>query len=140
MKYQRKRSFNVNKMLKATSHNGFTLIEVMIALMIFAVTAVTISDVSSANVDNYLHLRDKTLASMVAENKLAEVRLSNFDSLGTKKDTVEFADIEWYVETKTTQVGMEAIKDFFRSVEVKVAKADDKEAFLINIMSYSGNY
>lgn len=125
---------------KQGRQRAFTLIEVMIALMIFAVTAVTISDVSSANVDNYLHLREKTLASMVAENKLAEIRLSNFNSLGTKKDTVEFADIEWYVETKTTQIGMEALKEFFRSVEVKVAKADDKESFLINIMSYSGNY
>ena len=49
-------------------NKGFTLLEVMIAVTVFAVIATTISQTTSQSVGNLLYLQDKTLASFVAEN------------------------------------------------------------------------
>lgn len=125
--------------MKTLRQQGFTLIEVMIALTIFAVTATVISDVSMSNVDSYLHFRDKTLASMVAENKLTEVRLGGFPSAGEKKETVTFAQQEWFVLVDTEDVQSEQLKNYVKVVEVKVAKDESRDAFLINVVTYIGN-
>ena len=54
----------------------------MIALTIFAAMAIVISDTASQSASSLIHLQDKTLAAMVAENRMAELRLNGLPPQG----------------------------------------------------------
>ena len=77
-------------------------------------------------VDDTAYLRDKTLAHMVAENRLAEIRLviGATRNLSAGKDSgfSSMADRDWYwwVETKATEVA-----NFFR-VEITVSLEEEQ--------------
>lgn len=59
----------------ANGQAGFSLIEVMVALVILAVAAAGLIRASEAHVDSVRGLERRTAASMVAQNRLAELRL-----------------------------------------------------------------
>ncbi len=106
---------------------GFTLVEVMVALAIVAIALPTLLMALSQQVDDTAYLRDKTIAQMVAANKLAEMRLviGSTRNLTAGKDngiaTMMDRDWYWWVETKPTQV-----EKFFR-VEISVALEEDQQ-------------
>ncbi|MCG8613463.1 MAG: type II secretion system minor pseudopilin GspI [Pseudomonadales bacterium] len=80
---------------------GFTLLEVMVALTIFAIVAVTIQKANSQYVNSVLRIEHKTLAALVAQNTISELRLSGkIPKVGQSKSNLDFADIEWNLITK----------------------------------------
>lgn len=115
---------------------GFTLLEVMIALSIFAVMAATISRTASQNADTVLYLEEKTLASFVAENRLNQLKLSGYPAATQTKDEVEMANREWHITTKVEDTPLPN----FRRIEVQVAKLTDKETPLVNLTGFMGKY
>ena len=106
---------------------GFTLVEVMVALAIVAIALPALLMALYQQIDDTAYLRDKTLAYMVAENKLAEMRLviSSTRNLSAGKDSglASMADRDWYwwVETKTTEV-----EKFFR-VDITVSLEEEEQ-------------
>ncbi len=68
---------------------GFTLVEVMVALAIVAIALPAVLMALYQQVDDTAYLRDKTMAQMVAANKLAEMRLviASTRVLSAGKDT-----------------------------------------------------
>ena len=123
----------INKRIKNT---GFTLIEVMIALSIFAVMAAAISRTASQNADTVLYLEEKTLASFVAENRLNQIKLTGFPAATQTKDDVEMANREWHITTKVEETPLPN----FRRIEIKVAKMSDKENSLVSLTGFMGKY
>jgi len=117
-------------------NSGFTLLEVMIAVTVFAVIATTISQTTSQSVDNLLYLQNKTLASFVAENRLTEVRLSGYPNVGDSNDVVDMAGREWRVNTKVENTEFPDT----RRVTVAVASIDSKESSLATIATIMGKY
>lgn len=115
---------------------GFTLLEVMIALSIFAVMAATISRTASQNADTVLYLEEKTLASFVAENRLNQLKVSGYPAATQTKDEVEMANREWHITTKVEDTPLPN----FRRIEVQVAKLTDKETPLVNLTGFMGKY
>ncbi len=115
---------------------GFTLIEVMISLSIFAVMAAAISRTASQNADTTLYLEEKTLASFVAENRLNKLKLSGYPAATQTKDSEEMAGREWHILTKVEDTQLPN----FRRIEVQVAKMADKENPLINLTGFMGKY
>lgn len=105
---------------------GFTLVEVMVALAIVAIALPAVLMALYQQVDDTGYLRDKTMAAMVAANKLAEMRLviGSTRTLNAGKDNGEatMADRDWYwwVETKAT----EQVPQYYR-IEIKVALSED---------------
>ena len=97
--------------------SGFTLLEVMVAVAIFAGIAITISDTASMRVNNLLSMRTMTLASFVAENRLTDIRLAGVPpQAGETNDIVEMAGQEWSLELNTVKTPDANI----RQVEVNV--------------------
>lgn len=83
---------------------GFTLLEVMIALIIFGLVATVIQKVTSQTISQYERIRLKTIASWIAENKMAEVRLS--DSLPQARESkqdIEYGNDNWQVVSKVVK-------------------------------------
>lgn len=80
--------------------SGFTLIEVMVALTIFAFCAVSMHFVLSQSVDSFAKIERKSFATWIAENRLAELRLEEkFPAAGNSNEDVEFAGRDWVVST-----------------------------------------
>ena len=107
---------------------GFTLVEVMVALAVVAIAVPALLVALYQQIDNTGYLRDRTLAQMVASNKLAEMRLVIAATRDLKKEkadgNLEFADREWFwrSEIEPTEVAR-----FFR-LEVQVTDKEDEKA------------
>ncbi|EAT13455.1 type II secretion system minor pseudopilin GspI [Bermanella marisrubri] len=81
---------------------GFTLLEVMIAITVFALVASTLSQSSAITVDNQIHLEKKVLASWIAENKISELRFTPYQDITNERSEIEFADRKWQIKTTVT--------------------------------------
>ncbi len=76
---------------------GFTLIEVMVALTIIAISLGALLSTSGAQATSVGYLKQKTLAHWVAVNELTEIRISKeFPDLGDKKGSTNMANHDWY--------------------------------------------
>lgn len=104
---------------------GFTLVEVMVALFVVALSLPALMFTLSQQVDGTAHLRDKSIAHAVASNKLAELRLlalAQGDLLrGEESGVAREAGRDWYwwVDSEVTEVAL-----FYR-VEIAVAASED---------------
>ncbi len=84
---------------------GFTLLEVLIALIILALSLAAALKTASVTVDNSRYLRDKTLAHWVAMNILTEIQVKRqWPTLGHQEGSTEMANRTWYwhLQVKTT--------------------------------------
>ncbi len=81
---------------KASANKGFTLLEVLVALIFFSLIGLVMQQVTAATVSSYQNVRLKLFASWVAENKMAELRLAkNFPAPKEHKEDVVFGSHEW---------------------------------------------
>lgn len=116
---------------------GFTLIEVMVALMVIAIALPALLGTLYSQIDGTAHLRDKAMAQWVASNKLSEVRLqltrSGALAVGERNGVSRQAERDWYwwLDTSATEV-----EDFYR-LEVKVAADEEQQdAPLIRLVGF----
>lgn len=85
----------MNSIRKQSS--GFTLIEVMVALTIIAISLGALLNTSGTQANSASYLKQKTIAHWVALNELAQIRIgSEFPNIGDKKDSTKMANHEWY--------------------------------------------
>ena len=85
------------------NESGFTLIEVMVALAIFAVMAGAIAMANSQNLTAAYQIEGQTHGRWVNENVLTRMRLSAAPDLGTQREKVEFNGQTWTVEIEVTE-------------------------------------
>ena len=78
-------------------HRGFTLIEVMVALTIIAISLGALLNTSGTQANSATYLKHKTLAHWVAVNELTQIRISkSFPDVGDKKGSTTMANNEWF--------------------------------------------
>lgn len=76
---------------------GFTLIEVMVALTIIAISLGALLSTSGSQASSATYLKQKTLAHWVAVNELTQIRISKeFPDIGDKKGSTSMANNDWY--------------------------------------------
>lgn len=79
------------------TQRGFTLLEVLIALSIIAITLGALIKTSSDQTANVDYLKQKTIAHWVAMNELNKLLLEKqWPSVGKSKDSIEMARHEWF--------------------------------------------
>lgn len=107
---------------------GFTLLELLIALAVFAAVAITIYTRSGDTLNQLAALETRTLAHWVGQNELALLRMSRLTDTGplpTGRDSKEvfMAGRRWDVE-----IGVDSTTHpFLRRVEVDVALIEEGE-------------
>jgi len=105
--------------------NGFTLLEVMVALALITISLAAVIQTVSSTTSNTIYLRDKTFAYWVAQNQLAEIELTaTSPAKGFTDGEEELAGLIWYWTRK-----IESTEDPDTDrVEITVRKEKDKAA------------
>ena len=86
-------------------HSGFTLIEVMAALTIIAISLAALLSTSGTQANSAGYLKQKTLAHWVAANELAQLNIEkSLPDTGEQKGSTSMANHDWYWIRKTTKL------------------------------------
>lgn len=114
---------------------GFTLIEVVVALIVVSLGMLAVIETVGGTARNSSYLRDKTIAHWVAMNKLTEVRvLPNAPAVDKTSDEVEMAGRDWRWTMEVKQTPVESIRRI--DISVRPAEAPEKSS----MASVSGFY
>jgi len=113
------------------SCKGFTLIEVMIALFIVALSLTAVTASISQMINAAESMRNRTYASWIAQNRITEFRLAaEVPEVGTSNGEVQYANTDWSWRAVVVET---LVDDLFRiDVTVSLAGSDD------NIRTVSG--
>ena len=103
---------------------GFTLVEVLVALMVVAMGLAALMVAVSGTARTSGYLRDKTLAQWIAMNRLTEVRLNSNNKFAQNTDAaeVEYAGRTWHYDTRYFDTSIATMK----RVVVRVYAGDAK--------------
>lgn len=74
---------------------GFTLLEVLVALVIVAVALAALARAGSQALDAQAAMEERTLALWVADNVLAEIRLEGVSASGRRQGQRRMGEREW---------------------------------------------
>ena len=109
---------------------GMTLLEVLVALAIFATAAIATIRSVSQHINTLSYLEEKTFAALVADNQMAQVLLSE-SKPSKKKGKEELAGREWFwlIEPVKTE------GDILQAFDVKVS-ATEKGSPVVTVRSY----
>jgi len=114
--------------------SGFTLLEVMVALTIIAISLGALLNTSGTQAYSASYLKQKTLAHWVAVNELTQIRISkDFPDVGGKKGSTKMANHEWYWirTTKKTE------DDNARQITFTLYDGKDYEKNLTTLSGYA---
>jgi general secretion pathway protein I len=106
---------------------GFTLIEVLAALVIVALGMMAAIQAVNQTARNGTYLREKTLAHWIGMNVVTERRLqSSPPDVAESTGQVDFAGTRWQWTMKVTQTDVETMRRM--DVSVRMASADEKSS------------
>ncbi|MBC7983968.1 MAG: type II secretion system minor pseudopilin GspI [Candidatus Obscuribacterales bacterium] len=108
---------------------GFTLIEVLVALMIVSLGMLGVIQAVGQAASNSSYLRDKTIAHWVAMNRLTELRLQKQPpARGESSGQVEMAGQRWRWQANVEQTGVASMSRIDISVAFQEADTDTQLA------------
>lgn len=120
---------------------GFALIEVLVAVAIIGLALPALLLNVMGRLDGVAYMRDRTVASWVASNRLTQVHITNLESgeifSGRSEGVEEMAGRRWgwALESRPTEL------EHFHQVEVQVWKDDDPlRASVSTMVSYMNDF
>jgi type II secretion system protein I len=118
------------------AQQGFTLIEVIVAMMVIGLGMLGVIQAVSQTAGNSGYLRDKTIAHWVGMNRLTEIRLQKTaPGIDKTSDEVEMAGRRWKWTMNVTQTPVETI----RRIDISVRPSEAKEgASLASVTGFYG--
>ena len=119
---------------------GFTLVEVLVALVIVTVGMSAVLATLTSSADTTAWLRDKTFAEWVALNRIAELRLqARRVATGKSTGDMELADRKWRWEQEVTKLDLPGLQ----RIDVRVRPADapggDRQGWLVTVSGITGD-
>lgn len=118
---------------------GFTLLEIMIALAIFAVASASLIKNATQTIRQTNIIQDRTIAYWIAENELNQLRAvpkGEFPNPGSERNDVTMANREWEIvlDIETTEnVDM-------RRITVNVFLPSDTDNSIVSLTGFIGKY
>jgi general secretion pathway protein I len=101
--------------------SGFTLVEVLVALLIVAFGMGAVLTALTSSADNATHMREKTFAEWVGLNQLALARLQGtIPPTGATEGDVDFAANRWHWQQTVENIEVPGI----RRLTIRVRAAD----------------
>ena len=114
---------------------GFTLLEVLVALAILAVTLAAVTRAANLMVDSASGVKQRTLATWVAQNQLAQhTARADWPETGIKTGTAEQAGVPFDWEERVSGTPNAA----FRRMEIRVYAPGHPDRYLAQLVGYLG--
>lgn len=121
---------------------GFTLLEVLVALAIFALVAASVLTATARSLQTASRLEEKTLAMWVADNRLAELQLSKSPVAdGREQGEVEFAGRRWQWQSEvqaTSESDMRRVTLWVAAMEPGRVAGDVRERAVVSLNGFIG--
>jgi general secretion pathway protein I len=117
-------------------HSGFTLLEVLIALVILAIALAAATRASHMATDSALIMKQRLVGSWIAQNHLAELRAKQvWPDAGVKtgEDAQGGMSFTWQETVSSTEDAA------FRRVEVKVFSRTDSNYAVATLVGFLNN-
>ncbi|WP_076414213.1 type II secretion system minor pseudopilin GspI [Shewanella sp. UCD-KL12] len=112
---------------------GMTLLEVIVALAVFAIAAVSITKSLGDQIANMPILEERTYAQWVADNIMVDARLEGkFPELGKKDGEMELAGRDWFWRKEV----IKTTDDKFRMIQVSVSDDSRYKRIIAQVSSY----
>jgi general secretion pathway protein I len=116
---------------------GFTLIEVLVALLIVAFGMGAVLSALSSAADSTMRLREKTFAEWVGFNQLSTARLNRtLPANGSQEGEVDFAGTRWHWLQTVTDMDVPGLKRI--TIQVRHADAAASAASATSTASAAG--
>jgi general secretion pathway protein I len=127
-----------NAVLKSglKQRSGFTLIEVLVALAIIAISMGAALSSSGSQASNATYLKQKTIAHWVAMNEMAQLQIEKaITETGNRDGETKMAGATWYWTRKTTKT----VYDGVFEIELRVFSDKKREHSLTKLAGYVSN-
>jgi len=112
--------------VRRCSAAGFTLLEVLVALAVLALSMGAVIKATSDYTNNQSYLRDRTMALWVARNVLVQFQVDReWPDVGERKGTQEMGSREWRWLAVTSQTDEEELRRL--DVEVFPIESEDDD-------------
>lgn len=122
---------------RASRSQGFTLIEVMVALVVVAVALPALVTLVMTQLDGTAMIREKTQAFWVAENQMTRLQLQHrllpdFTLPESANGEIDLSGREWYwlLETEATEA------DEVQRVEISVYRSANREFAIARLAGF----
>jgi general secretion pathway protein I len=117
-------------------NGGFTLLEVLIALLVLALALVAMIRTAAVQVQNFGDLRERTLAGWLAQEMLAETRIANpLPEPGRSNGQRRFGGRDWRWEVRVQGTAVPSI----RRLDISVAPASAPRDPVVQLSGFSGS-
>jgi len=124
---------------ESQANRGFTLVEVLAALAVFSIAALGLVQMSAENARTARLVEARALASLVADNRLAEVmtRQTRLD-FGVQTDEVRLADRVWAVRETVQRTANPVINLVIVEVSAVETGRDPQPILAVNAFRRAG--
>ncbi|MBT8441262.1 MAG: type II secretion system minor pseudopilin GspI [Gammaproteobacteria bacterium] len=114
-------------------HAGFTLLEVLVAMAIISLGLIGVFGSLNQMLGATSLLRDKTLATWIATDRITEMRVNGeYPDAGERDDVVEMAGVEWLYTIKVSKIPDMSM----RRLDVSVGFADDPDSTVATVVGF----
>ena len=114
---------------------GFTLLEVMVAMFIFAIAGAAIVKTTAEHINSLSKLEEITFATWVANNQLMRATLSaekQWPPKNNQRGSVEMLDRTWYWEQVVEKTNDESL----RAIVITVGLDEEYEGSVTSVTTY----
>jgi general secretion pathway protein I len=124
-------------------NRGFTLIEVLVALVIVAVGMSVLMGALSSSARTVVYMQDKMFAEWVALNQIASLRLGlqqgQIPPTGTSNGDLDFANRSWHWRQDVVASQVPGINRIDFKVRPKEVKGGDDDSWYVTVSGLAGN-